>query len=418
MFEDVPWIAPAVQSLEDAHLQWHDAAGAYHEPAEFRRHLEALIQSVRNVTFRLQSQKDDAPGDFDIWYGEWQQEMRSSRVMTWLNESRVQITKRGGLSKGSRAIVKQIASYSEPNTVLLKLAADTPTSTVVRRAIDQIPEADRPFQAVEVARRWETIDLPDWEILSAVAESIRFVDAVLQYAALLTQGRSPESPALFQQSVRLPPCMVITPDLIPIAFEADTGRPYALEKTLHQVDVDPGEAAKRYGIKRSLQSDFDSLDGFASATHDISRAVFKKDREVLPLVFFRAPSSEWVQFGVVAEDKRDKFMIWRRFAGEVLLNGFDAFVYTCEVWSAPAPGVPSRYIDVSQLPGRQEFVSTYAAEASTDEVVHFMSRIHRPVGIPVLGRRQVERGPEKVAGFASPIRRVWELWSEVQQADQ
>ncbi|HZP31343.1 MAG TPA: hypothetical protein VFC99_20495, partial [Acidimicrobiia bacterium] len=66
-----PALGAAQAAFEDAHHLWHAAADAYHDPEPFRRHTEACIQALRNVTWRLQAAKTDLPGDFDAWYGQW-----------------------------------------------------------------------------------------------------------------------------------------------------------------------------------------------------------------------------------------------------------------------------------------------------------------------------------------------------------
>ena len=64
-------VPSAHRRLMDCHVHWHAAADAYMEPESFRLNLNALIQSLRNVTFLLQSQKRDRKYSEVLWQGRW-----------------------------------------------------------------------------------------------------------------------------------------------------------------------------------------------------------------------------------------------------------------------------------------------------------------------------------------------------------
>ncbi len=409
------WIAAAVEALEDAHQQWHDAESEYHEPGSFRRHVESLIQTVRNVTFRLQSQRGDGPPDFDRWYSEWQALMREDPVMSWLNESRVEITKRGGLRKTSRVLVKRIESYDDPRSVLLNLPADTPTALVVQRAINAIPPKYRPYQAIEVQRRWEADDLPGWELLGAVAYCMRFLTGILRYAFDASHGPFATPPAEYVSSSELLPCLVVTPDMVPSAFAADTGEPYILEIERRKSAVTPEEAARKYGLSvpGALKGKEFDLEAFGAMVHNTSRTVFKKDGYVIPILFLVKHPHLIRQFVVQYEDKRDKFMMWREFGHIVFHEGFDAFIHTGETWGTTMVDQTTPYVEISELPGKREHIVT-TLESATGVRQLWQSEIKRLFGIPML--RAVEVGNYVGGDFvdsASPIRKAWKLRADL-----
>jgi len=62
--------------LAEAHLLWHQALTNYQEPDAFRANLNATIQSLRNVTFALQSEKHSV-ANFEEWYSKWQVRLAS-----------------------------------------------------------------------------------------------------------------------------------------------------------------------------------------------------------------------------------------------------------------------------------------------------------------------------------------------------
>lgn len=65
--------------------------------------MNVTIQSLRNLTFALQVEKEKII-DFEEWYVIWQNRMKKDPVMTWLNNARVTIVhKRSGDKKQSES---------------------------------------------------------------------------------------------------------------------------------------------------------------------------------------------------------------------------------------------------------------------------------------------------------------------------
>ncbi len=69
-------LAGVDRRLEDVHQHWHQAEQAYFYPDRFRVAIQTAIQTLRTVTFILQNKKQDIP-EFDAWYGEWQEKLRT-----------------------------------------------------------------------------------------------------------------------------------------------------------------------------------------------------------------------------------------------------------------------------------------------------------------------------------------------------
>ena len=405
------WLAPAADSFEDAHQYWHDAADAYHDPPDFRRKIDALIQAARNVTFRLQAAKGDGPESFDWYEGDhedsWRTFMKSVPEMVWLHNARTEITKRKGLSRTSFAVVSLVEGYLEPTKTLLKLPADMATGELVERAIENIPREYRQHQAVEVVRRWEPTDLPGQELLGVLRYCLRILDGLLLYAAEVSAGRSPEAPSEFVPTVEVPRCMTPTPDYVPLTFEADTRQQINLTLEKQEATEEGQKAAlKRYGGEKRLDGmETDTLKGFARRIHEGSRIAFRKDGAVLPFAFLRGPDGEWTLFGTLAEGKRAKYMIWRKLGVLTLMNDYDSVVHTGEMWFAPNPEDPTPYLDVSKQPGVREILATiYEENNGTQGVI--ASRIHRVGPVGILGKPSMEFDVQGMV-FLDPIRRAW-----------
>ena len=76
----------------------------YHEPSPFRYNLNAFLQALRSVTFRLQS---DLAGhaDFHDWYSNQQESMRQDPLLRRFVDGRNTVVKERNLMMNSRAAV-------------------------------------------------------------------------------------------------------------------------------------------------------------------------------------------------------------------------------------------------------------------------------------------------------------------------
>ena len=405
-----PALEPAYTTLLDAHEQWHDAFDAYHEPRVLRRHVDTLIQSLRNVTFRLQSAKGECPLAFDPWYERWQALMKSDPKMKWLHDARTEVVKRSGIQPASFALVRVIDSYNEPTETLLRLPPTVSTPSLFDRARVQIPEELRPYVALEILRRWTTPGLKNQELLLVFAHCFHVLDALLLDAVTVFAGSysDPAEPAAFLATVELPRCMLMPASLIRVMQEADTGKyltysPQAMERDETQV----AEAVDRYGLPKEPIVLPDDVMERARVMHGMARNVFKHDGHHYPFIHFRTVKREWSIASPMMSNKREKFIMWHQFAIDAARHGYDALVSTTEVWMAPTHGTPRPYESAEDSPERREALVTFAEEASGRRII-LTSEITRVVGKPFL--KHVEENsspaPEEMA-FVDPVRRVW-----------
>lgn len=77
-------------------------ADSYHDAKLFRWYLNAFIQSLRNVTFMLQSEQSKIP-NFDSWYAEKQELMRNDGLLVNFREGRNKVVKQQMLKTKSKA---------------------------------------------------------------------------------------------------------------------------------------------------------------------------------------------------------------------------------------------------------------------------------------------------------------------------
>lgn len=82
----------------------------YHDAHLFRWNLNAFIQSLRNVTFMLQSEKSKIPR-FESWYSEKQELMKKSQLLVNIREGRNIIVKQRMLKSKSKASMGVFRGY-------------------------------------------------------------------------------------------------------------------------------------------------------------------------------------------------------------------------------------------------------------------------------------------------------------------
>ncbi len=90
--------------MNQAHGLWHEALDAYQDPELFLTRLNALLVSLRSVTFVLQKDLRHEDG-FDEWYEEQRVQMRADSVMRWLHDARNKVEKQGDLAVSSVALL-------------------------------------------------------------------------------------------------------------------------------------------------------------------------------------------------------------------------------------------------------------------------------------------------------------------------
>ena len=99
-------LAAVDRRLEDVHRHWHSAERAYFEPQAFRVAIQTTIQTLRTVTFILQSNKHLIP-EFASWYKPWQEKLKADALMRWMVDARNKIEKQGDSEAHSFALVRE-----------------------------------------------------------------------------------------------------------------------------------------------------------------------------------------------------------------------------------------------------------------------------------------------------------------------
>jgi hypothetical protein len=174
-------LAAVDRRLSDAHRLWHQAEAAYFDPDGFRLSVHSGIQTLRSVTFILQTHKAAIP-HFDQWYGDyidekhgkrgkWQERLHADPLMRWMVEARNRIEKRGDLEATSFIRAEVIASYLDegPRLDIPATLFQSPRDLLRTIPAGALGEHIKRNGVLRVQRRWVENTLPDYELLDGIA---------------------------------------------------------------------------------------------------------------------------------------------------------------------------------------------------------------------------------------------------------
>ncbi len=166
----------------DLHEDIHRAIENYLDENEFRRWLNSAIQNSRGVTFLLQKQKAKW-GDFDAWYGEWQERARHNPVLSWGVTARNRIVKEEDLATLSQAVIGVYDTRRRGYQDAFSVPPVTPPEAILASFLKAAAKDGKERHGwIRVSRRWIDDQLPDYELTAALREMYRAVSEVVERA--------------------------------------------------------------------------------------------------------------------------------------------------------------------------------------------------------------------------------------------
>ncbi len=434
-------LAAVDRRLADAHRLWHQAEAAYFDPDEFRLAIQNAIQSLRSVTFILQHNKNNIP-DFDRWYGnyvnersgkrgKWQQFLYDDPLLRWLVEARNTIEKQGDLESNSFVRAEIVASYLD----------DGPTSEVpahlfdnIKIMLDNIPENAlgdhiKRNGALRIERRWVASNLPEYELLDAIAIAYGKI-AELVHDAHRQIGLDPPQTIHGDdgKSYDLPsmgwryPCMIDHQEPRALVISLADGQEVSFETKSHKIDASPENVAEifdRYkgnpfaGLNRDPKNDFDIAETFLSA----ARRVFLNDGYHDSIMIFLRDHRPIKVSKIVVDTVQQKYLLMRQLATEVIKTGADAVILIGEVWTARADQLRP-YERPVELQERREGLALHMA-SKLGEPVGFFAEISRDGDKVELGQTVVSKDMaafEFAAFYRAWGRELPKEWLSVERA--
>jgi hypothetical protein len=330
--------------LEDVHRHWHSAEQAYFKPTAFRVAIQTAIQTLRTVTFILQSNKHLIP-EFDAWYEPWQDELKSDALMRWMVDARNKIEKQGDLEAHSFVRAEIVASYLNNGPVIDVPAKLFDGAGLILRGIPKksdLGEHFKKFGTLRIQRRWVENSLPDHELLEAVAIAYGRIAAVV-HDAHRAIGRDPpitidaETGEQYAQgrAGRLP-CMIGHGDARTINISLSDGKRFEFLRQPVPLDVEEArKSAERYGLRPEDVWDREGdQETVLSSLFRTARTMTEKDGKHVTMVVMLRDNKPVRLAEVEFSDQGAKYVVMRDVANEVTKLVANGVILIGEGWRA------------------------------------------------------------------------------------
>lgn len=399
--------------LDQVHLLWHQALEKYDSPDGFVANLNSTIEALRNVTFMLQNEKHEIP-DFDKWYDEWRNKMKTDSIMTWLSQARTIVVHSSDLETQStaRATIHTNLPLAHFSLELHPLLPFYAACEVIAQKIPEPFASNKTDLVLSIERRWVAKQLPGWELLDALGHAYGVLANIVKEAHERTGFRfethSYHGGYCTDTTDRRLPCMVTTVESRTARISLSDGK----FMVLHREPIPPlrpeyiKKVVKRYGLNKLRAPLRVEADPFlvAESLMPIAKQMLEKDKNHVRIVFLRTPN-EWTIRQINASNRQEKYASMRALANEIHRLHVDALIEIAEVWMAPGEDKDmEKYPSSSESYGREEALTVTVAvsDGNFREYVTPFSR-------NIFGKIRFQ--PTKVAPitpiFLTPIFDVW-----------
>ena len=405
--------------LREVFSFWHKSAETYFEPEEFRINLNACIQSIRNVTFLLQKQKNEIE-NFNTWYKTWQEAMKNDPIMNWCVFARNKVVKQGDLEKRSIAKVEIIKSYLEPSYRTLIVSPFLKTSDIAKKIIDDsLPESIQKSGFLKVERIWSVEKLNNVEVLEALAHAFIVLNSLLNdafqqkgvsccYPAFKKRESFDTASSLIDE-VRdiFPACMKLFSEYRVITIKLSSNEYFEFEsiseivsredmlkiKDVYKVNFsDTEQREDNISLRDIVELYFDmgkkvlEVDGY----HTLAITLIDKDKR---------PSIVQTRFN----DQDEKYLFWQRMADTVKSKNIEQILVVGEVWQAVF-NKGMKVTNATEAQHRTEALQVIGASSNGEEI-HLSVPFTKEKGKVIFGEKQLVEDAN--IGFLMPIKRVW-----------
>jgi hypothetical protein len=370
--------------LEDVHRQWHAAENAYFDPEGFRVAIQTAIQTLRTVTFILQSNKG-LISSFDSWYQEWRDRLGSDQLMRWMVDARNRIEKQGDLEAHSFVRAEIVASYLNEGPIIEVPANlfDTPAALLRNIPQSALGEHIRKTGTLRVQRRWIENTLPGRELLDAVAVAYGRIaelvgDAHREIGLELPITKDIDSGEIYPvgRGGRLP-CMIGHSDVRTLNISISNGARIELSTESITIDREAAEkAAERYALNPKDVFDLSGdTEKVLESLFSTARKMTEADGHHVTVLFLMREGKPVRIAAITFENQGEKYLVMRNPAHEAAKLEADAAIMIGEGWRARAdPNQP--YMHAADATDREEYlVATLVRKIGSP--VHLMAKFAR-----------------------------------------
>jgi hypothetical protein len=400
---------------------------SYPDPDEFVLQLNQLLVTLRQVAFMVERQKRRIPG-FEPRWNEWDRRMKDDKLMAWLRSARNFVEKEGDLDIASTAKVSIIASWLDgPYREFDVPPLASPDEIASMFEVEDLPEEVRKEGVLSVERRWVARDLPDHEITDVCAYGYGVLSTLLaeahQHFGFQMRTFSGETHAgKHHRTAHLGgrlPCMLVTREARTAHVHLAKGKLVWLES--REVAFEPGDEQRFRERSEAMtiaptalapRPGDDPLD-WGARWSSVARRTLAHDGFHLPLAFlFDSEGNALSGVRMTFEDQAEKYLAFRRLAGDVDRLGAHTVIVISEMWGASVPiaEIGPRMKRASERTDRTESLVVVVATADGRHRSYHSPFTRDKQGRPVLGETEVIEDKREVFPSLVPLQDVWSRW--------
>lgn len=382
-----------------------EAETHYFDPELFRINLNAAIQSSRNVTFAVQSQKSKIT-NFDAWYATWQMGMKAQPLLKWLVEARNKIVKQGDLKINSILRVGLILSYYDIPQQEFKVPIDYSIKRILRRVNPpSLPREILENAYLRIERRWVENDLADREVLTILNYGLAVLEALLDDLKRHISN-STHAAVYFSDPPSKDP--IFNPKILLIRLKDGS-----LAGEFARREIPPTENAKQRVLERygplpappTEPTGESSLLEISKYFMEYATRVLSKDGHHMSLAFLISDGNKAELVGMSPQDNAEKYLLWRKLADDVRRTGATKIIAISEIWLASFDK-DSPFRRPVDAPNKEEALHILAA-SKDGTVISLLKKFYRNNTEFVFDETVITNDGK--AYLLEPIREVWGL---------
>lgn len=347
----------------------------YHNPTDFIAQTEALIQSLRNSTWFLQSKKNNIDR-FDEWYGPWQELMRQSPYMRFIVDMRNSIVKQGINTAKSNALV---ILYTDYRQTLLEKRFDVYTTT------DEIKDEIARLAKKNPGYNHATCEIQRLYIFNyAKKEDLEVIDTLFYCYVFVRELFDDFRNFIQTGSIQKELSKVIVPNIdvsdLSKTFRVRDGS--SATQSVIRIDRDEEAIEKiraEHGdIKLKHDINSDDIEEKLRAKIEFAQLQRRQFEELLPtLDYSTVGSATWESMFTMFRNRADKIHFWHEFANKVINEDIDRIVFTTDayIYMDRKKGIEAIRSgkEISSLPDLKEQLVAYYLD-STGKIITATSR--------------------------------------------
>jgi hypothetical protein len=356
---------------------WEDAADYYFDPPRFQSTVQQCITTSRTVTFILQANKHEIIG-FDEWYGGLTAAWANDPIMVWAKNARNTIEKKGDLDTYSQIRATIIASYiGGPETEWVPQSLFASPAHIFRSMPKKflIPHVIE-HGTLLIERRWIDSELPDLEILEALAHVYgNFCEMTISLLNRLGL-KVPPSIALGRPSAWGDARAMDR--AIYLSMKDGSIRGYRYFRSERQLSpVEQKKIIKRYNIGNQARRlhEAKTFRDVAMVFFQHARVAMLRDGYHMSLCLLLRGNFLITMIDTAHPDRASRYVIMRDLAKLSGVVGADGVILIGEVWTASGEDIPKSGFAVD-APNRGEGIMLNAVNAK-GERQSLVARVQR-----------------------------------------